>query len=70
MTTMSQGNRKIAIRKIPSANNRFGLYRYFALFQEILATNYKIFVSTGTGTRDRSFLKINIAIIENGEGSF
>ena len=52
---MSQGNKKITTRKIPSTNNKVlvctGSLRFS---QEIPTTNYKI---TGTGTRDSSLLK-------------
>ena len=52
---MSQGNKKITKRKIPAANNKV-LVRTgsFHFSQEIPATDYKIFVGTGTGTRDSS----------------
>ena len=63
MTKMSQENTKVATRKIPATNDKFGWYLYFliqpALFQEIPATNYKILVRTGTGTRDSSKIKIS-----------
>ena len=57
MTTTSQGNKKIITRKIPATNNKV-LVRTGSLhfFQEILATNYKILVGSGTGTWDSSNL--------------
>ena len=61
MATMSQGNKKITTIKIPATNNKV---LQFALFQEIPATNYKILVGPGPGTRDSSN-KISELCIKN-----
>ena len=67
---MSQRNKKITKGKLPTTNNTVlvrtcSLIRP-ALFQEIPAAKYKIFVRTGTGTRDNSksqgFLKFLLFI--------
>ena len=68
MTTMSQGNKKITTRKIPSTNNKVlvcpGSLRFS---QEIPTTNYKI---TGTGTRSGISNGDQEKIVWNFQGSW
>ena len=53
VTKMSRGNKKIKAIKIPATNKEFliwiGSLIHLALFKEILGTNYKVLVCTGTG---------------------
>ena len=62
MTKISQGNKKIATRKIPATSKKIFIHSsgliQLLLFKEILSTNYKILVGVGTGMQDSSFNKI------------
>ena len=62
MTKISQGNKKIATRKIPATSKKIFIHSsgliQLLLFKEILRTNYKILVGVGTGMQDSSFNKI------------
>ena len=61
MTKISQGNKKIATRKIPATSKKIFIHSsgliQLLLFKEILRTNYKILVGVGTGMQDSSFNK-------------
>ena len=59
MTAMSQGNKKITTRKLPATNKNVLVRTGICAFQEIMATNYKTSVGTGTGTRDSSLFYSN-----------
>ena len=62
MTKISQGNKKIATRKIPATSKNIFIHSsgliQLLLFKEILRTNYKILVGVGTGMQDSSFNNI------------